>query len=102
MGAGTHEKLHRKMETLLASLRPEGVAAPAGKSSCSLVKRRSTSVARFHAESSPRDANAFLPLNFVDWMALCPVCPSFEAAGGAAIERPAGVEGWLPIAALMN
>ena len=45
---------------------------------------------------------AFLALNF--WLAFefCLFVRHFEVPGAAAYARPAGIEGWLPIAGLMN
>jgi len=40
--------------------------------------------------------NLWLGLEFIRWVG------SFQQAGGAEITRPAGVDGWLPIAGLMN
>ena len=40
--------------------------------------------------------NLWLGFEFVRWIG------SFQQAGGAEIARPAGVDGWLPIAGLMN
>jgi len=45
---------------------------------------------------------AFFAAEFVDWMALCQFVHHFEAAGGRGDRASGGVEGWLPIAALIE